>query len=810
MPSLFGRGLLTPALILLVGAVASGQGAENRITVRADRPGPRISPTFYGLMTEEINHSYDGGLYGELLQNRAFRDDSRAPRHWSLISDGGGAGKISLEPGLDPSLRVDIERVDKGQRVGVANGGYWGVPVKPNTTYHVSFIAKVSPGMRAVEVGIEPTKGGADQASRQIAVSGADWRRYETDLRVGRAPASLDNRFFITAANPGTIWLRNVSLFPPTYKNHRNGNRIDLMDKLSAMRPTFLRFPGGNYLEGNTIAERFDWKATLGDPAMRRGHQGPWGYRSSDGLGLLEFLQWAEDLHSQPVLAVFAGYALEGQHIDPGPKLAPFVQDALDEIEYVTGDVHTKWGARRAQDGHPKPFPLKYVEIGNEDGFDRSGSYDGRFAQFYDAIKAKYPRLQLIATAAVRSRKMDLLDDHYYRSAVEMARDSGHYDGYDRKGPKIFVGEWATVMGRPTPTFEAALGDAAWLTGLERNSDLVVMECYAPLLVNVNPGGAQWPTNLIGYDALTSYGSPAYYVQTMFGQNTGDVVLPAEIALASKAATSTPAPHGAIGVGTYRTQSEYKDVEVTHDGTTLYQKDFSQGMDGWGTRGGRWSVVDGALRQTSNAPDVQAYAGDKNWTDYTIHVKARKLGGAEGFMVAFHVLDGRNYWHWNIGGWNNTRSAIQRHEDGGVDEVGEATPTTVETGRWYDIRIELQGGRIRGYLDGKLITEVNETNRPPAKPLYVAASRMSRTGEIILKVVNFSAEPMATQVDLTGVSRIASKASGWMLSGDLDDVNSVQNPVKVAPQAITLTDVGRSFGHTFPAHSVTVIRLRAR
>jgi alpha-N-arabinofuranosidase len=224
------------------------------------------------------------------------------------------------------------------------------------------------------------------------------------------------------------------------------------------------------------------------------------------------------------VLAVYAGYSLKGDHIRPGPELTPFVDDALDEIEFATGDNSTKWGAMRAKLGHPEPFAIKYVEIGNEDQFDRSDSYEGRFAQFYKAIKAKYPQLQLIATKPVHKTKPDVVDDHYYKRADEFFEDVHHYDTIDRNGPKIFVGEWATREGSPTTNMGAALGDAAWMTGMERNSDLIVMASYAPLFVNLNPGGMQWESDLIGYDAMSSYGSPSYYAQAMFGEYLGTEV----------------------------------------------------------------------------------------------------------------------------------------------------------------------------------------------------------------------------------------------------------------------------------------------
>ncbi len=322
-----------------------------------------------------------------------------------------------------------------------------------------------------------------------------------------------------------------VSLFPPTYAHRANGNRPDIMQILADMKPSFLRFPGGNYLEGNTIETRFDWKKTIGDVSQRPGHMNDgWKYWSSDGMGLLEFLNWCEDLHMQPVLAIYAGYSMHQQRVKPGADLAPYVQDGLDEIEYVSGGPTTKWGARRAKDGHPSPFKLEYVEIGNEDNFDQGpGSYDGRFTQFYDAIKAKYPKLNVIATTKVTTRTPDVIDEHYYRNSEdEMAAHAHDYDTRSRSGPKVFVGEWATRVGVPTPNMSAALGDAAWMTGMERNSDLVIMSAYAPLFVNVNPGAMQWRTDLIGYNTLSSYGSPAYWAQQMFSRHHGSEVLTLE------------------------------------------------------------------------------------------------------------------------------------------------------------------------------------------------------------------------------------------------------------------------------------------
>jgi alpha-L-arabinofuranosidase len=504
------------------------------LNIDATHPGPNVNPMFYGLMIEEINHSLDGGLYGEKIQNRVFKDDPATPVHWSLVQNNGGVGTIALDTtqpvsgtALTASLKVSVSQ---GPRVGAANDGYWGIPVEPFTIYRASFWAKADTRFAGpVRLDIESSDGTKVYALAQVPRITTNWAKYSVLLLTGWVAPLETTRFVVSTGNPGTFWLTQVSLFAPTYFGRPNGNRIDLMQKMAGLEPSFLRMPGGNYLEGNTIAERFQWKQTIGPIEQRPGHPGTWGYRSDDGLGLLEFLEWCEDLHMQPLLAVWAGYALDGTHVNPGPDLAPYVQEALDEIQYVTGGTNTIWGARRAADGHPAPFPLQYVEVGNEDFFDNSGSYDRRFAQFYDAIRAAYPKLQVIATDQVPNpmRTPDLIDDHFYNTPRAMERTSNQYDNYSRTAPKIFVGEWASQEGRPTPDLNAALGDAAWLTGLERNSDVVLLEAYAPMLVNVNPGASQWPTNLIGYDALHSYGSPSYYVQQMFSRNHGDVVLPA-------------------------------------------------------------------------------------------------------------------------------------------------------------------------------------------------------------------------------------------------------------------------------------------
>jgi len=523
------RVLLLAIIVAALTGVSLAQAPPATLNIQLDRPAHPVSPTLYGLMTEEINYSYDGGLYVEMVRNRTFQDHGfGGVAHWNIVHSGNSVAKMVVDQtegpstALQHSLAIEITQAEPANQAGVRNEGYWGMALRPNTKYKGSLYAKAdSTTIGPLNISLINDNTGKPVATATVPDISTEWKRYEFTLTTGNIEISAENHLLLTVGHAGKLWIDLVSLFPPTYKNRENGNRPDLMEMMAAMHPKFLRLPGGNYLEGDQIDERFDWKNTIGPLVDRPTHRSPWNYQSSDGIGLLEFLEWSEDLNIETVLAVYAGYSLKGDHIRPGPTLTPFVEDALDEIEFATGDTSTRWGGVRAKLGHPAAFRVKYVEVGNEDSFDRSGSYEGRYAQFYKAIKAKYPQLELIATAPLKRMKPDVLDDHYYKRADEFFADVKHYDNADRNGPKIFVGEWATREGSPTTNMNAALGDAAWMTGMERNSDLIVMASYAPLFVNVNPGGMQWESDLIGYNAVTSYGSPSYYAQAMFAQYLG-------------------------------------------------------------------------------------------------------------------------------------------------------------------------------------------------------------------------------------------------------------------------------------------------
>ncbi len=532
--------LFAAFLLACTAAGALAQGTAS-LTIDTDKPVADVSPTLYGIMTEEINHSYDGGLYAELVSNRTFQTN-RGPNleNWTLMQNGAAQASIAIDPSTGPStalahsLKFVGTSASPGNEAGFYNTGYWGMAVRPDTTYNGSFYAKAeNAAMGALTIRLVNDKTGAAAASTTVAALGGDWQRYEFALKTGAMTASADNHLEFLFEHPGSAWFQLISLFPPTYKDEANGKRIDLMEKLAALHPAFLRFPGGNYVEGDHISERYQWKKTIGPLVDRPTHPTPWTYRSSDGIGLLEFLNWCEDLHMEPLLAVYSGYSLQGEHVTPGPDLEPYVQDALDEIEYVSGDAATRWGAERAKDGHPAPFPLctlwrsatRSITILPAPTTHASRS-------FMRPSRRRIPNCRSWRRLQCSTVRPDILDDndhalhtHFYRTAQQFFTDVHHYDNYDRSGPKILVGEWATREGSPTTNLGAALGDAAWMTGLERNSDIVIMASYAPLFVNVSPGAMEWPSDLIGYDAMTSYGSPSYWAQVMFSNHLGDKIL---------------------------------------------------------------------------------------------------------------------------------------------------------------------------------------------------------------------------------------------------------------------------------------------
>ncbi len=818
---------------------ATGLAAPANLTINLGHPGPAIPSSFYGLMTEEINYSYDGGLFAELIRNRTFQDPPAGmtgrdpkppigvvPPHWSVVGSAGAATN-QTDP-VNAALPVNLRLNLSGGTGGVANNGYWGIPVRPATTYTAAFYARGNDGFAGpVTASLRTDAGDHTVATAATSPLTGAWKKYTVKFTTpADAPTTAAARFVLSASGTGSIDFSLVSLFPPTYQDVPNGLRPDIMKLLAGMHPAFIRLPGGNYAEGSRFADRFAWKRMIGPADQRPGHMGCWSYRSSDGFGLPEYLLWCKQLGAEPVLALFAGYTLNGDYVHPGsPEMELYTQEALEEIEYVMGPADSEWGRRRAADGFPEPFALKYVEIGNEDFFDRSGSYEGRFAQMARAIRGKYPQLKIIATTPVKSFKPDLLDDHIYANAHTMERQwdrydpgSGNPEGRKADGVKVFMGEWATQGGSPTPNLRSALSDAVFVMGLERNSDDVLMQCYAPLFANVNaedqakghPRGWQWNTNLIGYDALGAFGSPSYHVLALFGQNRGDVVVPVTFEVPQVMTPVDPHPHGLTGVGTYETRVEYTDMVVTGpDGQKLSSDNLIKETARWQFPHGRWAAEDGVIRPLGNNPQSWALAGDPAWTNYTVTLRARKLGGSEGFALLWHSTDGDNYRWWNLGGWGNTVSRCEASENGGREPYGPSVPFTVETGRWYDLKLEVNGHAVRGSVDGKLVMEATDEPHRPTPAAFASASYVNASGELIVKIVNSGEKPLETEIHLKDAGQVGA-GKAIVLSGDPSAVNSIAQPANVAPKEEPLTNAAASFIRTFPPYSVTLLRFPAK
>lgn len=826
---LFARigALLLTLGTLLVADSAAAQDAT--ISVQVDRPGVKVSPMLYGIFFEEINRAGDGGLYAELVQNRGF-EDAAVPVGWQLVKSADAEASMTLDKSqpLNPhnptSLRLSIAKA--GRRAGVANVGFRGMPY-PKAADPAKWFGKFEEAVKANKEcinGIAVERGqqyklslyarcdavfhgpllvtlekadGAVLAQQKLDGIDGRWKKYQCTLTASAGEPAARLVFSSNAA--GTLWFDVVSLFPAdTYKGHPF--RRDLAEMLAAMKPAFVRFPGGCYVEGEALCDAFRWKRTIGDIAERPGHYNLWGYYSNDGLGYHEYLQLCEDLGAEPLYVFNCAMSHAEQHkqgqikaaVDV-PDLDEYVQDALDAIEYANGPVDCKWGALRAKAGHPAPFHLKYLEIGNENS---GPTYDKHYAIFYDAIRKRYPQMRLIVNYKPSgNRPPDIVDEHYYDTPEFFARNATKYDTYNRAAHQVYVGEYAVTQGAgKAGNLAAALGEAAFMTGMERNSDVVVMCSYAPLFVN--PDWRRWNPNAIVFDSARVYGIPSYHCQALFAQNRADVVLPAQVA----APQVEVSKGGMIGVGTWATQAEFKDIRVTKGEKTLFTSDFSASMEPWRTQRGSWEVRDGALRQTSKEIDCRAAAGNPNWSDYTLSLKARKLGGHEGFLIMFQLHDVHTRCWWNLGGWGNREHAI---EGAGVD--CPHVPGKIETGRWYDIRLELQGSKIRCYLDGKLIHDVS---RGGMRSLYACAGLKQGSGELILKVVNMLSQPQETAIRLHGAGRLAPSARAIVLaSSSADDENTFDAPTKVAPREESVSGIAPSFRHTFPANSITVLRI---
>ncbi|MFI6464964.1 alpha-L-arabinofuranosidase C-terminal domain-containing protein [Streptomyces sp. NPDC050528] len=790
------------------------------ITVDPSTRGAAIDKTMYGVFFEDINRAADGGLYAELVQNRSFEYSTDDNKSYTPLTGWTVAGRAQVVNDAGRLNETNRNYLSLAASSSVTNAGYnTGIAVEDGKKYDFSVWARADSGT-TLTANLQDA-GGTLATARQVRVRKDGWAQYKATFTATRT--STTGR--LTVASSDATALDMVSLFPrDTYKHEPNGLRKDLAEKIAALHPGFVRFPGGCLVNTGSMDDysaasgyqrkrAYQWKDTVGPVETRAVNSNFWGYNQSYGLGYYEYFRFAEDIGAMPLPVVPALVTGCGQNkaVDDPALLKRHVQDTLDLIEFANGPVTSKWGGLRAEMGHPKPFHLTHIEVGNEENLPTE--FFARFTQFRTAIEARYPYMTVISNAGPddsgstfdtawqlnKDAKVDMVDEHYYNSPQWFLQNNDRYDSYDRTGPKVFLGEYASGGN----AFKNGLAEAAYMTGLERNADVVKLASYAPLFANEDY--VQWSPDMVWFNNHASWGSANYEVQKLFMNNVGSRVVPST-------ATGTPsllAPiSGAVGLSTWATSAAYDDVTVTGaDGTSLLSDDFSGDASRWThTGGGSWSLEDGQYVQTDTAAEnTMVSAGDPAWHDYDLHVKATKKAGKEGFLVAFGVKDTGNYYWWNLGGWNNTQTAVEQAVDGGKSTL-ITKPGTIETGRAYDVDIKVRGRQVTLYLDGQEWGSF--TDDKPAEPFRQVVTKDAKTGDLIVKVVNDQSSAARTAIDLGG-AKVASRAKVTTLAAAPDAVNS-ETATAVAPVVSTFKGVAGKFSYTFPANSVTFLRIKQK
>jgi alpha-L-arabinofuranosidase len=792
-------------LAMMIGGLGVHAQTTATLTVQANQPGVQISSNLFGIFFEEINSAGDGGIYAEMVSNRNFEAPGLTAG-WQPMATGSAVGTFSVDSSLPLSASnlyaAKLNYSSGSGGFGFANSGYWGMRFQAGQTYQLDFYARCSSGFAgAVYAALENVSGSQIYAQGTVTNLTTNWQYFSLSLTPNINDTS--GRLALVIAQPGSVWLDVVSLFPlQTFNNRPNGMRPDLMNMLVNLQPSFMRFPGGSWVNGNSLTNMYAWKRTIGPIGDRRYQNNLWGYNVDNGQGYYEYLQMCEDLGVQPLFVINCGMdVFSAGNSVPLAQMGPYVQDALDAIQYANGPTNSTWGAMRAAAGHPASFHLKYIEIGNENG---GSAYNDRYALFYDAIKTNYPDVHIIADnwgGLPASRPVEISDEHYYSDPTFFMANAAKYDGYSRSGPGIYVGEYAVTTGAGNGNLIGALGEAAFMTGLERNADIVAMASYAPLFANLN--NKNWNPDLIYFNNSQVYGTPSYYVQKMFSANRGDRVLPLTMAFSGSVSNNL---HGAIGLGSWNTSVQYSNVVVTSNGVTLYQSDFTSGASGWRVYNGTWSASSGLYQQIAITTDCRSTTGNTNWANYTISVRARKVSGNEGFLILFNWLNDNNWTWFNVGGWNNTQTAVEQMVNGTKSIIGQGIPGSVQTGAWYDLRMVLTGPRIQCYINNTLTLDVNY---PTLLPLYASCSYAAASGQIILKAVNVTTNPMVTTFNLNGLPSMASQASLSQLTGANPSAeNSLANPTNIFPVSSFIPNAATNFTYTLPANSLSVIRFQ--
>lgn len=771
----------------------------------------------FGIFFEDLNHAADGGLYAELVQNRSFEfdpidhKDYHALTAWEKVERGGGKAEITVEDSHPLNPRnlhyAAIDILSEGDGVGIMNLGFnSGIPVKQGENYLFSVYAKRDASFdEPVKVTIEGMDG-AVHGEATIVVHSSEWTKYEMTFTANATDNS--SRLVITAKGKGKLYLDMVSLFPKmTFKNRPNGLREDIATLIADLKPKFMRFPGGCLVHDGSLNpddrdSMYRWKNTLGDIEQRPARRNNWSYNQTLGLGYYEYFLYCEDIGAKPIPILPGGYDPHHKRIVPLDELGPWIDDALDLIEFANGDPSTKWGTIRAELGHPEPFNLEYIGIGNEEV---GAPFFERYPYFHKAIKAKYPDIKIINSSgpfaaggeydrgwsSAKENKSDLVDEHYYQSPEWFLAHYNRYDAFKADEPKVFLGEYASWGN----TYYNALVEAAFMTGLEKNAHAVGLACYAPMLCNVDY--VNWKPDMIWFNNHEVFATANYYVQKLFMNHQGDQLLKIEANGFVKKQEKTVKPiNGAFAFGTDLCAVQIWDIQLVNNDTEE-MNDFN------GMSFELSDTTDDRLNGTSKRTfDL----GETGWENYTLSLKAKKISGPKGFNLYFGKHDDNNQQIWEIGGWQNQDSLLASTVNGRTSVLTQSI-FNLEPEIEHEFTLEVSGRRIRTYID-KVLFNDTEDKLPEIEPLYYSASFERSTGDVIVKVVNVQKNSVLTQVVLVDLQKSSLTIDvSEMSDHSLDDENSFASPVRVLPKQKQFSVVGCSFSYDFPKHSITIFRI---
>lgn len=743
----------------------------------------------YGIFFEDLNHAADGGLYGELVQNRSFEFapvDNKAYHGltaWETVAEDGQVYAKVLTGGAvserNPHyLALDVQ--EEGNNVGIQNVGFnSGIPLRAGETYFFACYGKREQDLdRAVKVSLR----GADGRvyTEQRLYFGGEWKKHE--LAFLAPETDFCGRLAITVEGRGKVYLDFVSLFPAdTYKGRRGGLRRDLAEMLERLSPGFVRFPGGCLVHDGALDEdardaQYRWKNSVGRPEDRPARRNNWNYNQTLGLGYFEYFQLCEDLGAEPLPVIPAGYDPHHKRHAPLDKLQPFIDDALDLIEFANGGTDTPWGERRAQLGHPEPFGLKFLGIGNEEV---GAAFFERADIIQAAVREKYPGIKLVNTAGpfasggefergwenARKVRSDLVDEHYYMAPEWFVANHDRYDSYPRQGPRVFLGEYASWGN----TWYNALIEASYMVGLERNAKAVGLACYAPLFANADY--VNWRPNLIWFDNHRVFGSANYYVQKLFMEHLGDRLLDSRIEDAPEPSLLSSGREAFAG----KTQTENISGNILLSG---YESDISYS-----------NIVFTDMESGEKQTFADCTATEENrripllYTEsshYMLELEAEELAGYRGLQVIFGSSSERDEFVWTLGGWQNQDNSLTQRINGRGAELCQYA-FTLEKGRKYRLCLEVTGRNIKCRVDGRLYQNT-DSRLPFAKALYAVAQERGDGREIILKLVNILDVRQPAELLLEGCGEGEYIVEQWQMSGfEPDAENSFEEPEKVTP-----------------------------